>query len=198
MMITPTTMPMMCRAEGACRVLFMTSFCFSPFCCFCVENSGLQPCFNGRLVQPFANDDEHILPLRDGGQRFSGGGGVQFQPAGLPARVRRKALHPQHMAAGGIRKQAVCRSLQLLQRQVLFQKAEGRKGFVLVKVQLFAAGLPVSTGRKGGKVGSGELRPVLCQDFLRRKAAGALAAFQRPGQVGRSGGRLGLPGLPYG
>lgn len=28
MMITPTTMPMMRRAEGACRVLFMTSFLF--------------------------------------------------------------------------------------------------------------------------------------------------------------------------
>ena len=100
------------------------------------------------------------------------------------------------MAAGPVRKQPVCRSLQLLQRQVLFQKAEGRKGFVLVKMQLFAAGLPVSAGRKGGKVGSGELCPVLCQDLLRCKAAGALAAFQRPGQVGRSGGRLGLPGLP--
>ena len=66
-MITPTTMPMMRRAEGACRVLFMTffsfSFCFSPFCCFCVENSGLEPGFNGRFVQSFANDDEHILPL---------------------------------------------------------------------------------------------------------------------------------------
>ena len=71
------------------------------------------------------------------------------------------------MAAGPVCKQAVCRSLQLLQRQVLFQKAEGRKGFVLVKVQLFAAGLPVSAGRKGGKVGFGELRPVLCQDLLR-------------------------------
>ena len=59
------------------------------------------------------------------------------------------------MAAGPVRKQAVCRSLQLLQRQMLFQKAEGRKGFVLVKVQLFAAGLPVSAGRKSGKVGYG-------------------------------------------
>ena len=42
------------RAEGACRVLFMTSFsfsfCFSLFCCFCVENSGLEPGFNGRFV----------------------------------------------------------------------------------------------------------------------------------------------------
>ena len=116
-MITPTTMPMMRRAEGACRVLFMTSFsfsfCFSPFCCFCVENSGLEPGFNGRFVQSFANDDEHILPLRDGFQRSADSGGVQLQPAGGALRVRCKALHPQHMAAGGIRKQMVGSSLQL-------------------------------------------------------------------------------------
>lgn len=70
MMITSITMPRMRRAEGACWVLFMTffsfSFCFSPFCCFCVENSGLEPGFNGRFVQSFANDDEHILPLHGG------------------------------------------------------------------------------------------------------------------------------------
>ena len=159
MMITPTTMPMMRRAEGACRVLFMTSFsfsfCFSPFCCFCVENSGLEPGFNGRFVQSFANDDEHILPLRDGFQRSADSGGVQLQPAGGALRVRCKALHPQHMAAGGIRKQMVGSSLQLLQRQVLLQKAQRAEGFVLVKMQLFAAGLPAAAGRNGGKVGIG-------------------------------------------
>ena len=164
-MITPTTMPMMRRAEGACRVLFMTffsfSFCFSPFCCFCVDNSGLEPGFNGRFVQSFANDDEHILPLRDGFQCSARSGGVQLQPAGGALRVRCKALHPQHMAAGGIRKQVVGSGLQLLQRQVLLQKAQRAEGFVLVKMQLFAAGLPAAAGRNGGKVGIGKPCPVL-------------------------------------
>ena len=105
-----------------------------------MENSAVQAGLDGRLVQPFADDDEHILPLRDGGQRFSGGGGVQFQPAGLPARVRRKALHPQHMAAGPVRKQAVCRSLQLLQRQVLFQKTEYTDGLINLMLHWFGAG----------------------------------------------------------
>ena len=107
MMITPITMPMMRRAEGACRVLFMTSFsfsfCFSPFCCFCVENSGLEPGFNGRFVQSFANDDEDILPLRDGFQRLPAA--VAFSssqpvvPCGSGAKPFTRSTWPQAASA---------------------------------------------------------------------------------------------------
>ena len=98
------------------------------------------------------------------------------------------------MAAGGIRKQMVGSGLQLLQRQVLLQKAQRAEGFVLVKMQLFAAGLPAAAGRNGGKVGIGKPCPVLGDDLFRRKAAGALAALQRTGQVGHGGSGLLLPG----
>mgnify|MGYP006961000990 CR=1 FL=1 len=189
---------MMRRAEGACRVLFMTSFsfsfCFSPFCCFCVENSGLEPGFNGRFVQSFANDDEHILPLRDGFQCSAGSGGVQLQPAGGALRVRCKALHPQHMAAGGIRKQVVGSGLQLLQRQVLLQKAQRAEGFVLVKMQLFAAGLPAAAGRNGGKVASVSRAQSLVMISSGAKRREHFAALQRTGQVGHGGSGLLLPG----
>ena len=86
------------------------------------------------------------------------------------------------MAAGGIRKQVVGSGLQLLQRQVLLQKAQRAEGFVLIKMQLFAAGLPAAAGRNGGKVGIGKPCPVLGDDLFRRKAAGALAALQRTGK----------------
>ena len=88
----------------------------------------------------------------------------------------------------------VKRALQLLQRQVLLQKAQRAEGFVLVKMQLFAAGLPAAAGRNGGKVGIGKPCPVLGDDLFRRKAAGALAALQRTGQVGHGGSGLLLPG----
>ena len=98
------------------------------------------------------------------------------------------------MAAGGIRKQVVGSGLQLLQRQVLLQKAQRAEGFVLIKMQLFAAGLPAAAGRNDGKVGIGKPCPVLGDDLFRRKAAGALAALQRTGQMSHGGSGLLLPG----
>ena len=65
------------------------------------------------------------------------------------------------MAAGGIRKQVVGSGLQLLQRQVLLQKAQRAEGFVLIKMQLFAAGLPVAAGSKGSKVSIGQEKSFL-------------------------------------
>ena len=62
---------------------------------------------------------------------------------------------------------------------------------MLIKMQLFAAGLPVAAGGKGSKVGIGQGVPVLSNNFPRRKAAGGLCGFQCPLQVGSGGGALG-------
>ena len=62
---------------------------------------------------------------------------------------------------------------------------------MLVKMQLFAAGLPVAAGGKGSKVGIGQGVPVLGKDLPRRKAAGGLCGFQCTLQVGSGGGTLG-------
>ena len=62
---------------------------------------------------------------------------------------------------------------------------------MLVKMQLFAAGLPVAAGGKGGKVGIGQGVPVLGKDLPRRKAAGGFCGFQCTLQVGSGGGALG-------
>ena len=110
--------------------------------------SPLQVCFNGSFIQPLTDDDDYLLPLRDGRKGAAGGGGVQLQPAAC--RGGRKALDPQHLPALGRCEQPLCGGLQLLWGEVQFQKAKGGKGRVLVKMQLFAAGLPVAAGGKGG------------------------------------------------
>ena len=143
-------------------------------------------------VQPLADDDEHILPLRDGGQCLPGGGGVQLQPA-VPGGG--KALDPQHLPAGRVPEQPGSCLLQLLHREVLFLKAQGAEGLVLIKVQLFAAGLPHAAGGDLCKVGVGEGGPVPGEDLVRGKAAGALAGFQRAVQVGNGCPALFRPGL---
>ena len=112
--------------------------------------SPLQVCFNGSFIQCFTDDDDYLLPLRDGRKGAAGGGGVQFQPA--TCRGGRKTLDSQHLPAFRCVKQPLCGGLQLLWGEVQFQKAKGGKGRVLVKMQLFAAGLPVAAGGKGGKV----------------------------------------------
>ena len=61
--------------------------------CFVIgENclSPLQVCFNGGFIQPLTDDDDYLLPLRDGRKGAAGGGGVQLQPAAC--RGGRKAL----------------------------------------------------------------------------------------------------------
>ena len=53
---------------------------------------------------------------------------------------------------------------------------------MLVEMQLFAAGLPVAAGGKGGKVGIGQGVPVLGKDLPGRKAAGSFFAPIPQGQ----------------
>ena len=62
---------------------------------------------------------------------------------------------------------------------------------MLVKMQLFTAGLPVAAGGKGSKVGIGQSIPVLGKDLPGRKAAGGLCGFQCTLQVDSGGSALG-------
>ena len=78
---------------------------------------------------------------------------------------------------------------------MLFQKAQGAEGLVLIKVQLFAAGLPHAAGGDLCKFGVGEGGPVPGEDLVQGKTAGALAGFQRAVQVGNGCPALFRPGL---
>ena len=80
--------------------------CVSPF----------QFCFNGGFIQCLTNDDDYLLPLRDGRKGAADGGGVQLQPAAR--RGGRKALDPQHPPALRCVEQPLCGGLQLLRGEV--------------------------------------------------------------------------------
>ena len=53
-----------------------------------------------------------------------------------------------------------------------------------VEAELFAAGLPVAALCDAGHIVAGQIGPVLRNDLLRAKLPGALAGFQRTGQMG--------------
>ena len=55
---------------------------------------------------------------------------------------------------------------------------------MLLKMELFAAGLPVAAPCDAGHLRPGQFGPVLCKDLLRRELPGALAGLQRTGQMG--------------
>ena len=82
--------------------------------CFIVENSSSQVFFQPGLVQPLADDDEHLLSLRDGGRRQTGGGSIQLVP---PAIVFHEAFHPEDVSTGGVDEEG---------RDVLFQLSAGQ------------------------------------------------------------------------
>ena len=53
-----------------------------------------------------------------------------------------------------------------------------------VEVELFAAGLPVAALCEAGHIVAGQIGPVPRNNLLRAKLPGALAGFQRTGQMG--------------
>ena len=67
--------------------------------CFIVENSSSQVFFQPGLVQPLADDDEHLLSLRDGGRCQTVGGSIQLVP---PAIILHEAFHTEDISAGGV------------------------------------------------------------------------------------------------
>ena len=72
--------------------------------------------------------------------------------------------------------------------------AAERRGLLERAYQGSAGKLVAAGGIRKQVVGSGKPCPVLGDDLFRRKAAGALAALQRTGQVGHGGSGLLLPG----
>ena len=76
--------------------------------------SAPQNSFDPFPVQPLADDDEHLLPCRNGSRGQAVCGGIQLHPA---ACILHKTLDPQHPAAGSIREQAGNARFQLLPGQ---------------------------------------------------------------------------------
>ncbi len=101
--------------------------------CFLVENSLPQLFFQPGLVQPLADDDEHLLSLRDGGRCQTGCGGVQLIPL---AAVLQPALHREDPAAGGIAEEGRDIPFQTGTGQAEFEKIGRGKGVVLLKMAL--------------------------------------------------------------
>ena len=87
--------------------------------------SPLQVCFNGGFIQCFTDDDDYLLPLRDGRKGAAGGGGVQLHPAVL---VLYEAFRPQHMAARGVGEEGRDILFELLAREAQLQKVGRTKG----------------------------------------------------------------------
>ena len=99
-----------------------------------MENSLSQVFFQPGLVQPLADDDEHLLSLRDGCSRQTGCGGVQLIPL---AALLHEALHPENPAAGGIAEEGRDIPFQTGTGQAQFEEIGRGKGIVLLKMELF-------------------------------------------------------------
>ena len=115
-MTIPTTIPTMRRVVGFWVVemlmkrppdLFFSIITLqegrrNQYCtiiCSIVENSLSQVFFQPGLVQPLADDDEHLLSLRDGGCRQTGGGSIQLIPLAI---ILHEAFHTEDISAGGV------------------------------------------------------------------------------------------------
>ena len=148
--------------------------------------------FQPGLVQPLADDDEHLLSLRDGGRCQTGCGGVQLIPL---AAVLHEAFHPEDISAGGVGEEGRDVLFQLSTGQTQLEEVGRGESIMRVEVELFAAGLPAAALCDAGHIAAGQIGPVLRNNFLRAELPGALAGFQRAVQVGNGCPALFRPGL---
>ena len=150
------------------------------FLCFPHAPSVPQNSFDPFLVQPFADDDEHLLPCRNGGCGQAVGGGIQLHPAGG---ILHKALDPQHPAAGGIREQAGNARFQLLPGQAQLEEIRRTECIVRIKAELFAVSMLIATGIQRRKIRILQVGPVLDQKIFFRQGTAALAGRKGTLQV---------------
>ena len=90
--------------------------------------------FQPGLVQPLADDDEHLLSLRDGGRRQTGGGSIQLIPLAI---ILHEAFHPEDISAGGVSEEGRDVLFQLSTGQAQLEEVGRGESIVRVEVELF-------------------------------------------------------------
>ena len=103
-------------------------------------------------VQPLADDDEHLLSLRDGGRCQTVGGSIQLVP---PAIILHEAFHTEDISAGGVGEEGRDVLFQLSTGQTQLEEVSRGKSIVRVEVELFAAGLPIAALCDAGHIVAG-------------------------------------------